>query len=365
MPPALENATQTPTLHPRRRHSTPPRSVDYDGDPQTTVLQASQLPLSPASPHPHPTPPRSVNYDGDPLTTVLQASAQAAGIYDAGGGSVVDPIALASLFGPVLPKDSNSTTTGTSSNNVVDFPSAHFDEGARRWVLAAAYSDWNWDTTRPGQPLLAVSLTEDPAGDWKVYALPDPGGVPGIASCSMDTHYPVIYNAQSTLDGNGIYITGEVLCSALDSQANTDGFAGSFIYAVPKAVAYDAKLMGPVNIAVYSDLQVRASADSMGGAPAEWVQLQPARPQTAADAAASKALFVSQVGGDWGVMCCWSTGCVYGRGGGWGEGERVGGEMKCNATKIGEWELSGGVRNGVGGTEKEVFRRGGEQCVRW
>ncbi|KIY97447.1 hypothetical protein MNEG_10515 [Monoraphidium neglectum] len=241
----------------------------------------------------------SVDYGGQKIVTVMQASAQAAGVYDAAGGSVVDPVALSSLFAGVLPPGA------PAGDSVVDFPTLQFDAAARRWVMAAAYSDWNWDTSRPGQPLLAASMTDDPAGDWKVFALPDPGGIPGITACNADTHYPVIYNAQSTLDGYGVYVTGEVLCSALDSATDKDGFAGAFIYAVPKAALYDAQSAAPLPVAVYSDLQVAASAESLGGGQAQWVQLQPARPQTAADAAAARALFVSQNGeesGDYNTM---------------------------------------------------------------
>lgn len=253
-----------------------------------------------------------MDYGGEKIVTVMQATAQAAGVYDAAGGAVVEPVALSALYGPVLPRaaapspappaapagSTNGAATSAAAaggDAMVDFPTLQFDPSARRWVMAAAYSDWNWDTARPGQPLLAASLTDDPAGEWRVVALPDPGAIPGVTACGADTHYPVVYNAQSTLDGHGVYVTGEVLCSALDPSKDTDGFAGAFIYAVPKAALYDRKNAAPLAVAAYSDLQVKASADSLGGGPAEWVQLQPARPQTPGDASAARALFVAQV----------------------------------------------------------------------
>jgi hypothetical protein len=97
-----------------------------------------------------------------------------------------------------------------------------------------------------------------------------------------------------------VYVTGEALCAALNPASAQDTFAGAFILAVPKAALYTANKFNAVNVAVYTDLQVKASADSRGGGgggPTQWVQLQPARPQTAADAAGSEAAFAAQVGG--------------------------------------------------------------------
>jgi len=216
-------------------------------------------------------------------------------VYDDAGGPLLSPIALASVFNPVLP---NNGTTAPSADNMVDFPSALFDPVAKRWVLAAAYSDWNWNVDRPGLPLLAVSSTDDPLASWKVYALPNPGGISGITACNPDTHYSVVYNTQATLDTNGIYISGELLCTAMDPSTDKDSFAGAFIYAVHKATAYDVKKTAAMNVAAYTDLQVKASADSRdseGAGATEWVSFQPARPQLAADVNATRALFVAQV----------------------------------------------------------------------
>ncbi len=227
---------------------------------------------------------------------VFQAAAQAAAVYDDAGAPLLSPVPLSAIFNPVLPNDG---TTTPSANNMVDYPSVYFDPVSRRWVLAAAYSDWLWSPDKPGLPLLAVSLTDSPLGDWKVYALPNPSGVAGLTACNPATHYSVVYNTQSTLDTNGIFITGELLCSTLDPTKANDTFAGAFIYAVPKAQAYDSKKMTVLNVAVYTDLQVKASADSRdaaGAGPSEWVQLQPARPQSGVDVNATRALFVAQVG---------------------------------------------------------------------
>jgi hypothetical protein len=221
---------------------------------------------------------------------VLQATAQALGVFDDAGQPFVKPVSLVSLFRPVLPD---------ASSAIVDFPIVLFDPVARRWLVAAAYSDKASNPARPGVPLLAASLTDDPTGEWKVYALPAPHGVPGIDACAAGTHYPVVYNTQATLDANGVYVTGEALCAAVSPGAAQDIFAGAFVLAVPKSSVFSATSLKGVNVAIYTDLQVKASADSRpgGGAGAtQWVQLQPARPQTAADAGSDFVMFAAQVG---------------------------------------------------------------------
>lgn len=93
---------------------------------------------------------RSVRVGSEPgVTAVLQASSQALAIFDGAGALLLAPTSLAAAFAPALPGGSLEARAGgggspPDADSIVDFPSAIFDPVARRWVLAAAYSHWDW-----------------------------------------------------------------------------------------------------------------------------------------------------------------------------------------------------------------------------
>jgi hypothetical protein len=163
---------------------------------------------------------------------------------------------------------------------------ARYDVVAGRYIMTMhAFVNPNV-VTNPGVNILAVSKTNDAAGEWWVYRLA--GSMTGDMSCPAG-QYPLPDYPQTSYDANGIYIGYLLFCNGV--------YTSSAILAIPKAAAYAGTL---TNYAVYTSAsmvaalppnQVTAINPAVGAA----VQPQPAAPQAAADVT-NTAYFVMQVG---------------------------------------------------------------------
>jgi hypothetical protein len=162
---------------------------------------------------------------------------------------------------------------------------ARYDVVAGRFIMVMHAFDRDQNLAQPGVIIVAVSKTNDAAGEWWVYRLA--GSMTGGLACPTG-EYPLPDYPQTSYDANGIYIGELLFCNGR--------FLSSAILAIPKALAYEGTLS---TYAVYSGASMVAALpasqkSALNPAVAAATQPQPAVPQAAADVT-NTVYFVMQV----------------------------------------------------------------------